>query len=64
MTTDTTVSTDRGEWAKSTRSAEETNCVELHRTLTSLRDSKNATGPALTVDAAALIAAVKAGTIG
>jgi hypothetical protein len=52
------------EWRKSSRSASNAQCVETHHTLTQLRDSKNATGPTLHADVAALVAAVKAGRIG
>jgi hypothetical protein len=45
-------------WRKSSRS--ETNCVELANT-GAVRDSKNPTGPTLTVDLKALLAAVKRG---
>lgn len=50
-------------WRKSSRSGQEANCVEVHGDLGAVRDSKNATGPALAVDAAALVAAVKTGRL-
>jgi hypothetical protein len=55
-------------WRKSGRSGGEGgNCVELGRdelpSPTLVRDSKNPAGPVLTGDVAALVAAVKSGTI-
>lgn len=47
-------------WRKSTRSASQSNCVEV-AAYGAVRDSKNPTGPVLSVDIAALVAAVKAG---
>ncbi len=51
-------------WRKSTYSGGSTdgNCVEL-ATQGAVRDSKNPTGPILSVDVTALVAAVKAGQI-
>ncbi|MBM7776187.1 hypothetical protein JOD54_006391 [Actinokineospora baliensis] len=40
---------------KSSRSAANSNCVEVANTLHRLRDSKNPHGPSLAADAAALI---------
>ncbi|GAA3038944.1 DUF397 domain-containing protein [Actinokineospora globicatena] len=40
---------------KSTRSAANSDCVEVAHTLSHLRDSKNPNGPSLAADAAALI---------
>jgi hypothetical protein len=51
------------EWRKSTFSSNQTSCVEVHRSLEAVRDSKHAQGPALAVDTAALVAAVKAGRL-
>jgi hypothetical protein len=48
-------------WRKSLRSHTEDNCVEVAHTLDAVRDSKNRDGRALVVDAAALLAAIKAG---
>jgi hypothetical protein len=50
-------------WRKSSRSGAtgQGSCVELASTLTQVRDSKNAEGPALRGDVAALVAAVKTG---
>lgn len=50
-------------WRKSSRSAEETNCVELAHVDSrnaALRDSKNPIGPMLNVDLTELLNAVKA----
>lgn len=35
------------EWRKSSRSGQSTNCVEVRRDLTAIRDSKNPGGPRL-----------------
>ena len=48
-------------WRKSSSSGVNGSCVELSQTLTDVRDSKNAAGPALRADVAALVVAVKAG---
>lgn len=50
-------------WRKSTRSAQETACVELSNQ-GMVRDSKNAAGPVLNVNIAALVAVVKIGRVG
>jgi Domain of unknown function (DUF397) len=50
-------------WRKSSRSAQETACVEL-APQGLVRDSKNPGGPVLPVSVPALLAAVKAGRIG
>lgn len=53
-------------WRKSSRSAEETNCVELACAgigTGAMRDSKNPAGPTLNVDLAGLLDAVKAGRL-
>jgi hypothetical protein len=47
-------------WRKSTRSAQETNCVEVRNDLGAVQDTKHR-GPHLTVDVAALIAAIRSG---
>ena len=49
-------------WRKSTRSQNEGACVELGNT-GAVRDSKNPTGPVLTVDLDGLLAAVKRGDL-
>jgi hypothetical protein len=36
-------------WRKSSRSANTSNCVELHRSLAAVRDSKRSAGPELSV---------------
>jgi hypothetical protein len=49
-------------WRKSSRSGTATNCVELANT-GAVRDSKNPTGPTLTVDLDTLVTAAKAGRL-
>lgn len=56
----TTIPAEGGAWRKARASTANDTCVEVHGTLAALRDSKNPTGPALAVDAAALVTAVKA----
>lgn len=52
------------DWRASSYSGGENNdCVEVANTLEALRDSKNAAGPALTVDVRRFIAAVCDGHI-
>lgn len=51
-------------WRKSSRSGQDTACVEVHRALTAVRDSKNSAGPLLAVDVAALVREIRAGRIG
>ncbi len=48
-------------WMKSSRSGQETNCVEIANTLTAVRDSKNPAGPVLPAAALSLVHAAKAG---
>jgi hypothetical protein len=52
------------EWRKSTRSANQANCVEVRSTLDRVRDSKNPTGPTLAVNVTGLVAAIRDGRIG
>jgi hypothetical protein len=47
-------------WRKSSRSAAQTDCVELANT-GAVRDSKNPTGPILTVDLTPFLTAIKSG---
>ncbi|OLF04542.1 hypothetical protein BLA60_40335 [Actinophytocola xinjiangensis] len=49
-------------WRKSTRSAQETNCVEVSN-LGAVRDSKNPDGPRLNADLSGLISSVKWGQV-
>lgn len=49
-------------WRKSTRSAQETNCVEIRGDLRAVQDTKRR-GPHLTVDVRALVAAIRDGRI-
>jgi hypothetical protein len=49
------------DWRTSSFSAQETDCVQMRRTLDALRDSKNPNGPVLAVGAGPLLAAVKDG---
>lgn len=51
------------DWRKSKRSASGNECVELHRTLTQVRDSKNPAGPTVRVPRG-FVAAVKSGRLG
>jgi hypothetical protein len=48
-------------WRKSSRSAQDTACVELAHTLDMVRDSKNPTGPTLAVNTHRLLTAIKSG---
>jgi hypothetical protein len=50
-------------WRKSSRSGEDTACVEVGNTLDAVRDSKNP-GPVLPGNVPALLAAVKDGRVG
>lgn len=48
-----------GGWRKASFSDHGNGCVEVFRTLSAVRDSKNADGPRLAVDARRLVRAVK-----
>jgi hypothetical protein len=48
-------------WRKSSRSGQDTACVELAHTLDRLRDSKNPHGPVLTARLDVFLADLKAG---
>lgn len=50
-------------WRKSSRSGQETNCVEIAHTLGAVRDSKNADGPVLAIDMSGMLTAVKSGSL-
>jgi hypothetical protein len=50
-------------WRKSSRSGQDTSCVELAHTGAAVRDSKNPTGPILTVPTRHLVAAVQSGSL-
>lgn len=50
-------------WRVSSRSEGANNCVQVKRTLDTIRDSKNQDGPVLRVDLAGLTGAVKAGRL-
>lgn len=47
------------DWRTSSYSAQETDCVQVHRRLAALRDSKNPLGPVLTADLRPLVNAIK-----
>lgn len=51
-------------WRKATRSGQVSNCLEVHADLDAVRDSKNTSGPVLSVPVRALITAIRAGQIG
>ncbi|GAB3451790.1 DUF397 domain-containing protein [Actinophytocola sediminis] len=46
-------------WRKARRSNENDSCVEVHPTRAYLRDSKNLTGPTLSVDVGTLVTAIR-----
>lgn len=50
-------------WRKSSRSGQDTSCVELAHTGDAVRDSKNPTGPTLAVGIHSLVAATKSGRL-
>jgi hypothetical protein len=49
------------DWRKSSRSQASSDCVEVHRSLGLVRDSKNTSGSALRGDVSALVSAVRNG---
>lgn len=51
-----------GRWRKSSKSAQETDCIEL-AWVGAVRDSKNPDGPRLEVDLGGLLSAVKSGDL-
>lgn len=51
-------------WRKSSKSNTGANCVEVRNDLAAVRDSKNPDGPALRVDLAQFLAAVRDGGLG
>lgn len=60
------MTTDSMRWCKSSRSAEETNCVELAHVgagIGAVRDSKNSAGPVLDADLSGLLDAIKTGRL-
>jgi hypothetical protein len=48
-------------WRKSSFSADAGECIEVAGTLDELRDSKNATGPALRADVERMVRAIRSG---
>lgn len=58
-----TVPSRSSAWRKSSRSGEDTNCVEVHHDLAAVRDSKQDDGPVLRGDITALIKSIRAGLV-
>lgn len=58
-----TASSHATTWRKSSRSSGQDTCVEVRHDLNAVRDSKNVTGPAITVDITTLVSAIKAGQL-
>jgi len=58
-----TMSREATRWRKSSHSGQDTECVELAHTGDAVRDSKNPTGPTLTVGTHQLLAAIKSGRL-
>lgn len=50
-------------WRKSSRSETGANCVEVRNDLTAVRDSKNSTGPILTVNLSGFLSTVRTGRL-
>ncbi|WP_082860021.1 DUF397 domain-containing protein [Alloactinosynnema sp. L-07] len=48
-------------WRKSSRSQSGATCVELHRTMGEVRDSKNPNGPTINANMAALVRLIHVG---
>jgi hypothetical protein len=59
-----TTSRELVRWRKSSHSGQDTECVELAHTGDAVRDSKNPTGPTLTINSRDLLAAIKSGRLG
>lgn len=51
----------RTRWRKSSYTGNQGNCVEVADTLDRVRDSKNPTGPLLTIDLGAFLTEIKRG---
>ena len=58
-----TTSREALRWRKSSLSGQDTECVELAHTGNAVRDSKNPTGPTLTVGTPQLLSAIKSGRL-
>jgi hypothetical protein len=57
------MSTPSPRWRKSSRSSNTSSCVEVRGTLDAVRDSKNPSGPTLSVELAGFLSAVKSGKL-
>lgn len=58
-----TMSREATRWRKSSLSGQDTECVELAHTGDAVRDSKNPTGPTLTINSRDLLAVIKSGRL-